>query len=154
MILSSKRITQALISLGGCTGWSAPLLFTNQQRQVFSHQGPYLRNYYPISFKVNAIFLSQCMRFPTMWYVQPASLRSACAYAQSDQSLCSSLEYSMTVKLLTENHLEFLSLKGGCTGSFVWVYTCQNATLLEIICQGFFNIALHFHLKAKFILFS
>ena len=23
----------------------------------------------------------------------------------------------MTVKLLTENHLEFLSLKGGCTGS-------------------------------------
>ena len=27
-----------------------------------------------------------------------------------------SLEYSMTVKLLTEQHLEFLSLKGGCTG--------------------------------------
>ena len=33
-------------------------------------------------------------------------------------SLCSSLlEYSMIVKLLTEHHLEFLSLKGGCTGS-------------------------------------
>ena len=45
------------------------------------------------------------------------SLRSACAYAQSDQSLCLSLEHSMTVKLLTEHHLEFLSLKGGCTGS-------------------------------------
>ena len=29
----------------------------------------------------------------------------------SDQSLCSSLEYSMNVKLLTEHHLEFLSLK-------------------------------------------
>ena len=27
------------------------------------------------------------------------------------------LEYSMTVKLLTKHHLEFLSLKGGCTGS-------------------------------------
>ena len=27
------------------------------------------------------------------------------------------LEYSMTSKLLTEQHLEFLSLKGGCTGS-------------------------------------
>ena len=26
-------------------------------------------------------------------------LRSACAYAQSDQSLCLSLEYSMTIKL-------------------------------------------------------
>ena len=46
------------------------------------------------------------------------SLRSACTYAQSDQSLCVSLEYSMTVKLLIEHHLEFLSLKGGGTGSF------------------------------------
>ena len=44
------------------------------------------------------------------------SLRSACAYAQSDQSLCWSLGYSMTVKLLTEQHLEFLSLKRGCSG--------------------------------------
>ena len=30
---------------------------------------------------------------------------------------CKSLEYSMTVKLLTEHHLEFLSEKRGCTGS-------------------------------------
>ena len=45
-------------------------------------------------------------------------LRPACAYAQSDQSLCWLLEYSMTVKLLTKQHLEFLSLKGGCRGSF------------------------------------
>ena len=45
------------------------------------------------------------------------SIRSACAYAQSDQSLCLLLEYSMSGKLLTEHHLEFLSLKGGCTGS-------------------------------------
>ena len=36
---------------------------------------------------------------------------------QFDQSLCKSLEYSMTVKLLTEQHWEFLSLKGGCTGA-------------------------------------
>ena len=44
-------------------------------------------------------------------------LRSACAYKQSDQSLCQSLEFSMHVMLLTEHHLEFLSLEGGCTGS-------------------------------------
>ena len=44
-------------------------------------------------------------------------LRPACAYAQSDQSLCSPLEYFMSVKLLPEHHLEFVSLKGGCTGS-------------------------------------
>ena len=35
-----------------------------------------------------------------MWYVRPAKL-----------------EYFMIVKLLTEHHLEFLSLKGDCTGS-------------------------------------
>ena len=44
-------------------------------------------------------------------------LRSACADAQSDQSLCKSLEHSLTVKLLNEHDLEFLRLKGGCTGS-------------------------------------
>ena len=43
-------------------------------------------------------------------------LRQACAYAQSDQSLCKSLAYSMCVELLNEHRLEFLSLKGGCTG--------------------------------------
>ena len=37
--------------------------------------------------------------------------------AQSDQSLCLSLEYSMTPMLLTEQNLEFLSLIGGCTGT-------------------------------------
>ena len=46
------------------------------------------------------------------------SPRSACTYAQSDQSLFRSLEYFMTAKLLTEHHLEFLSFKGGCTGSY------------------------------------
>ena len=45
------------------------------------------------------------------------SLRSVCAYAQSDQSLCKSLDYFLSIKLLTEHHLEFLSLTGGCKGS-------------------------------------
>ena len=45
-----------------------------------------------------------------MWSVQPAK-------PQTGQSLCLSLDYYMAVKLLTEQHLEFLSLKGGCTGS-------------------------------------
>ena len=54
------------------------------------------------------------MRFPTMWYVQPESLRSACVYAQSDQSLCQS--YYRSVNLPTEHHLEFINLTGGCTG--------------------------------------
>ena len=35
----------------------------------------------------------------------------------------------MNVKLLTDHHLEFLSLKGGCTGS-------SESILLEITCHG------------------
>ena len=53
------------------------------------------------------------------------SLISACSYAQSDQSLCQSLAYTMSVKLLTDHHLEFLSLKGGCIGS-------SESTLVEM----------------------
>ena len=37
------------------------------------------------------------MRFPTMWYVQPTIKASD---QQSDQSLCKSLEYHMSIKLL------------------------------------------------------
>ena len=44
----------------------------------------------------------------------------------------------MIVKLLTEHHLEFLSLKGGCRGQ---LDTCQNATLLEISCTGSINFS-------------
>ena len=41
MILSKKRITNALIRLRGCAGWSVPVLFANPPRQVFSRPGPY-----------------------------------------------------------------------------------------------------------------
>ena len=36
MIRFYKGITKVLIRLSICAGWSAPLLFTNHQRQVFS----------------------------------------------------------------------------------------------------------------------
>ena len=39
-----------------------------------------------------------------------------CAYMQTDHRICLLLEYSMTVKLLTEHHLEFLCLTGCGTG--------------------------------------
>ena len=52
-------------------------------------------------------------------------LRSACAYAQSDQSLCSSLDYYMNVKLPTKGHLEYQSLKVE--------YTCSSeSTLVKV----------------------
>ena len=42
-----------------------------------------------------------------MWYVRPAKA----------QSLCLTLEHTLTVKLLTEHHLAFLIFKRACTGS-------------------------------------
>ena len=42
----------------------------------------------------------------------------------------------MTVKLLSQHHLEFRSLTRGYTGSSE---SCQNATLLEITGHGLFS---------------
>ena len=67
--------------------------------------------------EINDLWWASAWDFQQCGMCDQQSLRSACAYAQSDQSLCCSLGYSMIVKLLTEHHLEFLSLKGGCTGS-------------------------------------
>ena len=44
----------------------------------------------------------------------------------------------MTVKLLTEHHLELLSLKGGYTGSSESTKVYQSATLLKITCRGLY----------------
>ena len=67
------------------------------------------------------------------------SLRSACAYAQSDQSLCKSLEYSMSVKLLTEYNLEYLSSTGGCTGLSESALV-KMLHFREITCRGSYNV--------------
>ena len=65
-------------------------------------------------------------------------LRPACAYAQSDQSLCLSLENPLSVKLLIERHLEFLSLKGCCTGSSEYTLVkmphCWKSRVTAHIC--------------------
>ena len=50
----------------------------------------------------------------------------------------SKAEYSMTVKPLTGHHLEFLSLKGGCTGSY------ESTLLLEITCNGSYTFLCSF----------
>ena len=59
----------------------------------------------------------------------------------------------MTVKLLTEHHLEFLSLKGGCTGSSESTLV-KMPHLLEIICRGSFLVALSFSLFPYFVYVS
>ena len=67
-------------------------------------------------------------------------LKQACTYTQSGQSLCQSLEYSMTVKLLTKHKLEYSSLKGGCTGSsestlVKMPYCWKSHAMVHIISQ-------------------
>ena len=71
------------------------------------------------------------------------SLGSACANAQSDQGLYLSLEYSMSVKLLTEQHLELLSLIVGCTDS-------PESTLVKMLVAAHFKIALYGELVYEF----
>ena len=61
--------------------------------------------------------MSQCMRFPTMWYVRPAKPQISLRIRAVWSELCWSMEYFMIVKLLTEHHFEFLSLKEGYRGS-------------------------------------
>ena len=79
---------------------------------------------------------------------------------QTDQSLCWSLEYFMTVKLLTEQTLEFLSLTRGCTGSsestFVKMPNCWKSHVAahliifswshvrqHSLSQSFYNTSIH-----------
>ena len=57
---------------------------------------------------------------------QPAHTRSLI------RAFGSPLKDSMSVKLLTEHHLEFLRR----LHRLVWGYTCQNATLLIFTCHG------------------
>ena len=67
-----------------------------------------------------------------MWYVRPAKAHISLhiLYVQSDQSLCLSLEYSRSVKLLTEHRFRVLGLKGNCTG-------LSETTLVKIVNLSF-----------------
>ena len=71
------------------------------------------------------------------------SLRSACAYAQSDQSLCYSLDYSMNIKLLTEHHFEFLSLKMSCTSSSESIHGKMPHCWKSHVAAHIYNVKVH-----------
>ena len=83
------------------------------------------------------------MIFQTMWYVRPAktqiSLRIHAVW--SEPLLVAWIFYDC--KLLTEHNLEFLSIKGGCTGSSV-------STLVKMLHCGKSHVASHFSLASTF----
>ena len=114
----------------GCT-------LDNALRELFRHTTCYFQ-----------IIWASAWDFQQCGMCHQQSLRPVCAYAQSDQSLCLSLEYSMIVKLLTEHHLEFLSLKGGCRGltesTHIKMPHCWKLHVLAQLCS--LN---GYHLEAK-----
>ena len=64
-------------------------------------------------------------------------LRSACTYAHTDQRICLSLKSVFFVKLLTEYHLEFLSLKGGCQAHLsLYLSKCHIVGNLRLLHAG------------------
>ena len=90
-----------------------------------------------IATQIGLAFLVDYQKFEP---VHEISNNLVCATNKdSDQpahtSLCLSLEYSMIVKLLTERHLEFLSLKGGCTGSSEFTLV-KMSNCLKTTCTG------------------
>ena len=80
---------------------------------------------------------SRDMRFPTMWHVR-------LPYAQSDQSFCYSLEYSMNIKPLTEDQLEFLfsliQIRPNETKSRAWSGSKLFDTLTVFVKQYLENV--------------
>ena len=79
--------------------------------------------------------LSQCMRFPTMWYVRPAkpqiSLRICAVW--SGPLLVPWVFYDRKATDWTPFGVSKLKRR---LHRLIWVYTCQNATLLAISCTG------------------
>ena len=80
--------------------------------------------------------------FPTMWYVRLAKDQNSLRIGAIWSEPLLVIEHSMIVKLLTEHHLECLSLKGGCRGSsestHVKMPHCwKSYTLAHIVCTGF-----------------
>ena len=71
--------------------------------------------------------------------------------AQTDLSLCSSLEYFTTVKLPTEQNLEFLSLTGGCTVSsestLVKMPHCWKSSVMAHLFSDYLKTVYHLSLK-------
>ena len=63
------------------------------------------------------------------------------SYAQSDQSLCLSLEYSMNTEQMPNSILEFLSLKAGCSCSI------ESTHVAAYMCFSEQKLILYFKIK-------
>ena len=87
--------------------------------------------------------------FPTMWYVGPAkpqiSLRIRAVW--SEPLLVTWIFYDFKATARTAFGVSKFNRR---LHRLVWVYTCQNATLLEITCRGW-NWSVHFEIDTNTI---
>ena len=86
-------------------------------------------------FSHDEAHLSRNIRFPTMWYVRLAKAQtSLCIRAVwSEPLLVAWIFYDYQATDQTTFGVYKLKRR---LHRLVWVYTCQNATLLEITCRG------------------
>ena len=79
--------------------------------------------------------MSHDMRFPTMWYVRPAKTQISLHIraVRSEPLLVAWIFYNCLATDWTSFGVSKLKRR---LHRLVWVYTCQNATLLEITCHG------------------
>ena len=79
--------------------------------------------------------MSHNMRFPTMWYLRPLKTQISLhirAY-WSESLLGSWIVYDSKATDRTSFEVSMLKRR---LHRIAWVYTCQNATLLETTCRG------------------
>ena len=62
MILSKERITKALISLRGCTGWSAHVLFANPPKTGFLALRPINIKHPQKKYRLGTLFVFAALR--------------------------------------------------------------------------------------------
>ena len=87
---------------------------------------------------ISFTYFSRDMRFPTMWYVRPAkpqtSLRIRAVWSEPLP-----VAWIFYESLATDRTSFGVSKLEKRLHRLVWVYTCQNTTLLEITCHSSFH---------------
>ena len=86
------------------------------------------------------------MKVPIMWHVRPAKAQISLRIraVRSEHMLVAAVEYSMSVTLLAEQHLELLSFKAGYTGS-------SESTFVKMLICWKPHVAAHMLLHCMYI---
>ena len=93
------------------------------------------RHLVAINIRIVKSEMSQCMRFPTMWYVRPAKAQTSLHIRAvwSEPLLVAWISYECKATDWTPFEVSKPKRR---LHRLVWVYTCQNTKLLKISCRG------------------